>query len=34
VSQLARSREIPLRDGAYAIAVQRVAQACHDRGWV
>ena len=34
VSQLARERGISLRDAAYAIAVQRVAIACHDRGWV
>jgi glutamate dehydrogenase (NAD(P)+) len=34
VSQLAATRNIPLRDAAYAIAVERVARACHDRGWV
>jgi len=34
VSELARSRKLPMRDAAYVIAVSRVAQACHDRGWV
>ena len=30
---LARKRDIPLRDAAHVIAVARVAQACRDRGW-
>ncbi len=34
VSDLARSRELSMRQAAYVIAVDRVAQACRDRGWV
>ncbi len=34
VSDLAKSRKIYMRDAAYVIAVDRVAQACRDRGWV
>lgn len=34
VSELARKRELYMRDAAYMIAVSRVAQACRDRGWV
>jgi glutamate dehydrogenase (NAD(P)+) len=34
VSELARKRNIYMRDAAYFIAVNRVAQACRDRGWV
>jgi glutamate dehydrogenase len=34
VSDLARRRRLPLRDAAYLIAVERVARACRDRGWV
>ncbi|HYU33740.1 MAG TPA: hypothetical protein VEW48_16425 [Thermoanaerobaculia bacterium] len=34
VADLARRRGLPMRDAAYIIAVSRVAQACHDRGWV
>ena len=34
VSELARREHLYMRDAAYAIAVGRVAQACHDRGWV
>ncbi|MGW8282907.1 MAG: glutamate dehydrogenase, partial [Gemmatimonadota bacterium] len=33
VSDLARSRNLYMRDAAYMIAVDRVAQACRDRGW-
>jgi glutamate dehydrogenase (NAD(P)+) len=33
VSQLSRARELPMRDAAYVIAIDRVAQACHGRGW-
>jgi glutamate dehydrogenase (NAD(P)+) len=33
VSELARRQELYMRDAAYAIAVDRVAQACRDRGW-
>ncbi len=34
VSDLARARGLSMRDAAYVIAVDRVAQACRDRGWV
>jgi len=34
VSELARKRNLFMRDAAYVIAVGRVAQACKDRGWV
>jgi glutamate dehydrogenase (NAD(P)+) len=30
---LARKRDISLRDAAHLIAVSRVAQACRERGW-
>jgi len=33
VSQVARNNELSLRDAAYQIAVNRVAQACQERGW-
>ena len=34
VSDFARIHKLKIRDAAYVIAVDRVAQACHDRGWV
>jgi len=34
VSELSRKQKIYMRDAAYVIAIGRVAQACHDRGWV
>jgi len=34
VSELARKQNLYMRDSAYVIAVNRVARACHDRGWV
>jgi glutamate dehydrogenase len=34
VSELARKRKLFTRDAAYVIAINRVAQACRDRGWV
>ncbi len=34
VRELARRRKLYMRDAAYVIAISRVAQACHDRGWV
>ena len=34
VSELARRGNLYMRDAAYAIAIGRVAQACHERGWV
>ncbi|HTK96043.1 MAG TPA: Glu/Leu/Phe/Val dehydrogenase [Terriglobales bacterium] len=34
VSELAHRDNLYMRDAAYAIAIGRVARACHDRGWV
>ncbi|MEE9117955.1 MAG: Glu/Leu/Phe/Val dehydrogenase [Calditrichia bacterium] len=34
VSEFAQNHKLNMRDAAYVIAVDRVAQACHDRGWV
>ncbi len=34
VSDLARARHIGMREAAHMIGISRVAQACHDRGWV
>jgi glutamate dehydrogenase (NAD(P)+) len=34
VLDVAKTQNIPMRDAAYVIAVDRVAQACRDRGWV
>ena len=34
VSGVARKRKLYMRDAAYIIAVDRVARACRDRGWV
>jgi len=34
VSDLAKKRNLYMRDAAYVISVNRVAQACKDRGWV
>ncbi len=34
VSELARKRNLYMRDAAYVISVSRVAQACKDRGWL
>lgn len=34
VSDMARRRKLFMRDAAYLISVNRVAQACKDRGWV
>jgi glutamate dehydrogenase (NAD(P)+) len=34
VSEVARKRNLGLRDAAYVIAIGRVAQACKDRGWL
>jgi glutamate dehydrogenase (NAD(P)+) len=34
VSELAQRQELYMRDAAYTIAVERVAQACKERGWV
>jgi glutamate dehydrogenase len=34
VSELARKKNLYMRDAAYVISISRVAQACKDRGWV
>lgn len=34
VSELSRRRKLYMRDAAYVIAIDRVARACRDRGWV
>ena len=34
VRSLAKKRNLYMRDAAYVIAIERVAQACRDRGWV
>ncbi len=34
VSELARKKNLGMRDAAYVIAVDRVARACRERGWV
>jgi glutamate dehydrogenase (NAD(P)+) len=34
VSALARKKSVYMRDAAYMIAISRVADACHLRGWV
>ncbi len=34
VSELAKKKNLYMRDAAYVISVSRVAQACKDRGWV
>ncbi len=34
VSRLAKERDLYMRKAAYVIAVDRVAQACRDRGWL
>ncbi|MBM3316456.1 MAG: Glu/Leu/Phe/Val dehydrogenase [Candidatus Eisenbacteria bacterium] len=34
VSELARKQKLYMRDSAYVVAINRVAQACRDRGWI
>jgi glutamate dehydrogenase (NAD(P)+) len=34
VSQLAKKRKLFMRDAAYVIAIDRVVQACRNRGWI
>jgi glutamate dehydrogenase (NAD(P)+) len=34
VSETGRKRKLYMRDAAYIIAIDRVARACRDRGWV
>jgi len=33
VADLAQRKEVYMRDAAYMIAIERVATACHLRGW-
>ena len=33
-SGLARRQKLYMREAAHAIAIGRVAKACHERGWV
>ena len=34
VVEMAERERVSLRDAAYLIAIDRVARACHERGWV
>jgi len=34
VYELSKRKKLPMRDAAYVIAINRVAQSCKDRGWV
>ena len=34
VCKIAEREQVSLRDAAYLIAIERVARACHERGWV
>jgi glutamate dehydrogenase len=34
VSDLSKRRSLSMREAAYVIAVNRVASACKDRGWI
>ena len=34
VLDMSKRRNVSMREAAYLIAINRVAQACHDRGWV
>ncbi|MHB1192165.1 MAG: Glu/Leu/Phe/Val family dehydrogenase [Longimicrobiales bacterium] len=34
VSNLAKAKKLSMRDAAYVISVDRVVQACRDRGWI
>jgi glutamate dehydrogenase (NAD(P)+) len=34
VSELAKKRKLYMRDAAYVIAIERVVQACRNRGWI
>jgi glutamate dehydrogenase len=34
ISEFAKKEKLPLRDAAYVIAIERVANACQERGWV
>jgi glutamate dehydrogenase (NAD(P)+) len=34
VHEVAQRQKLFMRDAAYVVAINRVAQACRDRGWV
>jgi glutamate dehydrogenase (NAD(P)+) len=34
VSTFARKNDLPMRDAVYMVAIDRVARACQDHGWV
>ena len=34
VQDMSSRQKLYMRDAAYVIAINRVARACHDRGWV
>ena len=34
VSELSKTRKLKMRDAAYAIAINRVVEACKGRGWI
>jgi glutamate dehydrogenase (NAD(P)+) len=34
VSKFAHENQLQLREAAYLLAVERVARACHERGWI
>jgi glutamate dehydrogenase (NAD(P)+) len=34
ISEVARKKKVYMRDAAYVVAIDRVAAACRDRGWV
>jgi glutamate dehydrogenase len=34
VREIAEREQVCLRDASYLIAIERVARACHERGWV
>ena len=34
VQEMPSRQKLYMRDAAYVIAINRVARACHDRGWV
>jgi len=34
VHELAKKEKLYMRDAAYVISINRVAQACKDRGWI
>jgi glutamate dehydrogenase (NAD(P)+) len=34
ISNIAQSRKMALREAAYLVAIDRVARACQERGWI